>query len=128
MTKKRLVALLALIIPIVLYCYTAAPDIYWEDSAALQTASAELGIVHNPSFPIYVMMGRLFTLLPFASGGGMVNILSALLGAFSIFFLFLITKKVTRIFYKEESLIPAIFSLIFSGLLLTLKKARQKLK
>ncbi len=82
---------LSFLIPLGVYLYTAAPGIFWEDSAAFQAAAYELGIVHNPSFPAFVMLAHLFTRLPVASPQWLVNACAALFGALSALMLFNIT-------------------------------------
>ncbi len=57
MTIKRTLLWLSFLIPLGIYMFTLAPGIFWEDSAAFQAAAYELGIVHNPSFPSYVIVG-----------------------------------------------------------------------
>lgn len=88
MNRTRALTWLAFLIPLVVYLFTAAPGIYWEDSAAFQTAAYELGIVHNPSFPTYVMLTHLFTLLPGGSPQWWVNIASGLFIALTCLLLF----------------------------------------
>jgi hypothetical protein len=46
------------------YVITLCPTIYWEDSAAFCAVHSLLGIPHSPGFPIYVILGRVATLLP----------------------------------------------------------------
>ena len=67
MAIKRTLLWLSFLIPLGIYMFTLAPGIFWEDSAAFQAAAYELGIVHNPSFPSYVLLAHLFTLLPFGT-------------------------------------------------------------
>ena len=44
-------------------------------------AALALGITHEPGYPLYVLMGRLFTLLPVGSPAFRLNLLSATAGA-----------------------------------------------
>ncbi len=88
MNRTRAFTWLALLIPLGVYLFSAAPGIYWEDSAAFQTAAYELGIVHNPSFPTYIMVAAVFSHLPFANPAWLANLLSALLTALTALILF----------------------------------------
>ncbi len=88
MDRTRAFSWLAFLIPLSVYLLTAAPGIYWEDSAAFQTAAAELGIVHNPSFPIYVLTAHLFTWLPGSTPQWWVNVASGLFMALTCLLLF----------------------------------------
>ena len=51
-----------------IYLLTIAPDLTWAnaspDGVELITASATLGIPHPPGYPTYVVLGKLFSLLP----------------------------------------------------------------
>ena len=103
---------LSFLIPLGVYLYTAAPGTFWEDSAAFQAAAYELGIVHNPSFPVFVMLAHLFTLIPVANPQWLVNACAALFGALSCLMLFNIAGLVLK--QREDSksqLFPAIISL-----------------
>lgn len=114
MTRSRIFALLAFLLPFALYFYTTAPTIYWEDSAAFQTAAHELGIVHNPSFPLYVLISRLSCLAPLASGEFMVNLVSGLFTALSSLLIFAISILVTRRFADRDTKGSEILALLFA--------------
>lgn len=59
-----------------LYASTLCPTVYWNDSAELVAAAATLGIPHPPGYPLYTLIGWLFTQLPFAPALAL-NIMSA---------------------------------------------------
>ncbi len=113
MLFSRLTSLLAFVLPLGVYFFTAAPTTYWEDTAAFQTAAFELGIVHNPSFPLYVLIGKVATLIPGADPRWLVNLVSALFGALSIWVLYkiaviLLTSQLTR----AGQLLPRVIALV----------------
>src|ERR1051326_7744911 len=60
----------------VLYCLSAARDIVVGDSPELIAAAAVLGVPHAPGYPLFAMLGCLFTWLPFGSVAFRVNLLS----------------------------------------------------
>src|SRR5262245_21083367 len=69
-----------------LYAHTAAPTITWlnggADSAELVTASYTLGIAHPPGYPLYVLLGKAWSLLPLAGDvAHRYNLFSAFCGA-----------------------------------------------
>lgn len=66
---------------LLVYLLTLCPFIYVGDSGELVTASAVLGVAHPPGYPLYVLLGRLFSLLPAGEIALRVNLLSALAGA-----------------------------------------------
>jgi hypothetical protein len=67
------------------YCLTLAPSITWEhdgvDSGDLVTAAYTLGTAHPPGYPLFLLLGKLFTLLPLGEVAYRVNLMSALFAA-----------------------------------------------
>jgi len=72
---------LAFGLPFVLYLLTLAPTIYNLDSAEFSTAAATGGIVRATGYPLYLLLGRLWSLLPIGDVGWRMNLLSAFSGA-----------------------------------------------
>ncbi len=77
-----------------LYVATLCPTVYWEDSAAFCAVQSLLGIPHSPGFPIYVLWGRVFTLLPIASSAFCSNLMSAFWGSAALTVLFLMILEI----------------------------------
>lgn len=86
-------ALFSAALPFVLYLRTMAPTVYGVDSAELATGAYLLGIVHPPGCPTYLLLGHLFTWLPFGDVGYRVNLMSACAVAASLFFFFRILRR-----------------------------------
>lgn len=51
------------------------------DSGEFQLVSYVLGIAHPPGYPLYTLLGKVFTLLPFGDVAFRVNLLSAVISA-----------------------------------------------
>ncbi len=66
------------------YTLTLCPTVFWWDSGELIANIAVLGIPHRPGFPIYILLGKFFSFLPFFNLALKVNLLSALFSAFSL--------------------------------------------
>lgn len=66
---------------LILYVVTLAPSVLWGDSGEFQVISAAGGLAHASGYPIYLIIGKLFTFLPFGSIAYRVNLLSAVSGA-----------------------------------------------
>jgi len=79
--------LLALVTFIV-YLLTLCPGIYGFDSAELATGVYTQGIVHPPGFPLYMLIGKLFILLPISTIIFRLNLMSAFFAAASVYFLY----------------------------------------
>src|SRR3954465_10860585 len=62
---------------VMLYLRTLAPSVMPGDYAEFQMAAAVLGGPHPTGYPLYIMLGKLFTLLPFGDVAFRVNLSSA---------------------------------------------------
>src|SRR5258705_8377506 len=79
------------------YAITVTPSIPFWDSGEFIATSHLLGIPHPPGTPLYVLIGRLFAMLPFGNVEWQVNFLSALASAVAVLFTFLVTVRFMRI-------------------------------
>jgi hypothetical protein len=78
-----------------LYLVTLAPSTAMWDTSEYIAAAYVLGIPHPPGNPFFVLVGRLFSLLPIAPTIAMrINVLAALCSALSAGAWFLITERV----------------------------------
>ncbi|HEY2065039.1 MAG TPA: DUF2723 domain-containing protein [Gemmatimonadaceae bacterium] len=79
----------------VLYLVTLAPSTAMWDTSEYITAAQVLGLPHPPGNPLFVLIGRVFAILPIASSVAVrVNVLAALCSAVSAGMWFLITERV----------------------------------
>ncbi|MHB1355240.1 MAG: protein O-mannosyl-transferase family [Anaerolineae bacterium] len=67
-----------------LYVATLAPSILPADSGEFQLTSAVLGIAHPPGYSLYILLGKLFTLLPLGDIAYRVNLMSAVFSALTL--------------------------------------------
>lgn len=74
---------------------------FW-DSGEFITTSYILGIPHPPGTPLYVLIGRLFTLLPFGQVATRVNFLSAFASALTALFSYLVIVYLARRWARRE--------------------------
>lgn len=89
-------ALSAVVPPAVVYLRTMPPTVYGLDSAELSVGAYTLGLVHAPGYPLYLLLGRLFTLLPIGDVGYRLNVMSAVFGLVTILLVYLISRRLTR--------------------------------
>jgi hypothetical protein len=75
---------LAFGLPFSLYMLTLAPTIYNLDSAELTTAAATGGLVRATGYPLYLLLGHVWSLLPIGDVGYRMNLFSAFTGALTI--------------------------------------------
>jgi hypothetical protein len=64
-----------------LYTLTLAPDVLPADAGEFQLVAAQLGVAHPPGYPLYTLLARGFTLLPFGTVAWRVNWFSAVAAA-----------------------------------------------
>ena len=72
-------------LPFALYLLTLAPTVYNLDSVELTTAAATGGLVRATGYPLYLLVGRLWSWLPLGDVGYRMNLFSAFNGALTIF-------------------------------------------
>jgi hypothetical protein len=92
----RVCAALAGLAAFVVYLRTLAPTVMWYDMGELTTASYVLGIAHNTGYPLYILLGKLFTLFPIGDVAYRVNLMSAVFTSLTVSFIFLIIVELTR--------------------------------
>jgi 4-amino-4-deoxy-L-arabinose transferase-like glycosyltransferase len=80
----------------VLYFFTAARDIVVGDSPELITAAVTLGVPHPPGYPLFTMLGHLFSLLPFGPVPFRVNLLGVTCDALTVAVIFFTALRLSR--------------------------------
>ena len=86
-----------------LYVLTLSPETAMWDTSEYVTAAYTLGIPHPPGNPFFVLMGRVFSLLPIAPNVAMrINVLAALSSAVAAGMWFLITERVLVGWFAER--------------------------
>ncbi|MBN2804076.1 MAG: DUF2723 domain-containing protein [Deltaproteobacteria bacterium] len=99
------------VIPLWLGIINASSWSYWLDSSEFTAAVQTLGIAHPPGHPLYILLSKPFTLLPFGTIGLRVSLASAVFGALASFVLYKITLLVLR---HASSQVPDIIASIIA--------------
>src|SRR5271157_109392 len=81
------------LIVLILYILTLAPSVIAGDSGELTTEIYQMGACHPPGYPLYGILGKLFTFLPVGDIAYRVNLYVAFSGAFAIFMFYLVMVK-----------------------------------
>jgi len=90
-----LAATVAGLVTFLLYLVTLAPSTSMWDTSEYIAAAYVLGLPHPPGNPLFVLIGRVFAVLPIAPTVAMrINVLAALVSAVSAGFWFLVTERV----------------------------------
>ncbi|MFH1453231.1 MAG: DUF2723 domain-containing protein [Armatimonadota bacterium] len=92
----KIIALLSFFLPLVIYIFTLCPVTYTQDTAEFAAGPYVLGVVHPPGYPIYCILGKLFTFIPFGSIAVRVNFMSGFWAALTGLFLFLLIYRLTK--------------------------------
>lgn len=80
----------------IIYLMALSPSIYVGDSSLLAAASFSLGSAHPPGYPLYVIIGKLFTFLPFGSVAYKVNLVNAVFAALACLMVFKASMELTN--------------------------------
>jgi hypothetical protein len=88
-------ALVVSLVTLVLYLVTLAPSTAMWDTSEYIAAAYTLGLPHPPGNPLFVIVGRVFSILPIASSVAVrINILAAICSAVAAGMWFLVTERV----------------------------------
>src|SRR5258708_7409978 len=91
-----------LVATLVVYFLTMNRSIPFWDSGEFIATSHLLGIPHPPGTPLYVLIGRIFAMLPFGNEYAQLNFLSVLPSAIAVWLTFLVTVRFVRIAQSKK--------------------------
>ncbi|MEZ4862335.1 MAG: DUF2723 domain-containing protein [Caldilineaceae bacterium] len=104
--RRRLITLFIWLIFFTLYAVTAAPSIVelFDDSLEFQLVGPTFGIAHPTGYPLYVMVGGLWSrlLFPVGNWAWRMNLLSALAAATTITLLFRLTNRLVALAQPQK--------------------------
>jgi len=93
----RWAALFAFLVSLIIYLRTMANTVSFWDCGEFIACSYTLGIPHPPGAPFYLLIGRLFSMLPFAASIAVrVNMISALATALTVMLTYLIIVRLIK--------------------------------
>src|SRR3569833_2661148 len=96
-------ALAVMLVTLVLYLITLAPSTAMWDTSEYIAAAYTLGLPHPPGNPLFVIIGRVFSILPIASTVAIrINILAAICSAVSAGMWFLVTEHMRVGWFTER--------------------------
>ena len=95
---NRLIAFFIFLLTFIVYFDTMAPTVSYWDCGEFIAVSHTLGVPHPPGSPFFLLLGRIFSMLPFSEDIAFrVNIISPLVSALAVMLLYLsIVKVVTH--------------------------------
>ncbi|MBI4787532.1 MAG: DUF2723 domain-containing protein [Chloroflexi bacterium] len=79
-----------------LYLLTISPTVLDGDSGEYQYMAYILGVPHSTGYPLYILLGKLFTFLPFGDVAYRINLFSAIFAALAV----------TVVYWTARRLVP----------------------
>ncbi|MBM3313598.1 DUF2723 domain-containing protein, partial [candidate division WOR-3 bacterium] len=91
---RHIVLTAVFVVVAAVHFYSMAPTAAFWDCGELIAASYIMGVPHPPGTPLFVALGRIFSLLPVAGEVAFrVNLIPVLFGAFSCGLIYLLVVK-----------------------------------
>ncbi len=97
-----LISVLVLLLSAAAYLLTLTPTVPFWDSGEFIAVATILGVPHPPGTPFYVLLGRIATLVPWASIAQRVNALSAVAAALTVWLTYLTTLRLIRLAQGDD--------------------------
>ncbi|MCU7498947.1 MAG: DUF2723 domain-containing protein [Ignavibacteria bacterium] len=102
-TLQRTVGLVVFLITAVIYFLTVQPSVSFWDPGEIASASYSLMVPHPPGGPMWLIIGRVFSMIPFAGSIGLrINSFSVLASCFSVLLLYLVAVKIIESYRGRE--------------------------
>ena len=96
-TKEKLFPLIVFFLSLFVYTITLCHTVYMGDGGEFISNVYTLGVCHVPGFPLYTIVGKVFTFfLPFLETASAVNLFSAFSASLTVTFLYLIVERLTK--------------------------------
>lgn len=94
---NRIIAVAMFVVGLIVYGITVAPTTSYWDCGEFIACSYMLGVPHPPGSPLYVLIGRIFTMIPlFEDIGLRVNIISVIVSALTVMLTYLVIVRLIR--------------------------------
>jgi len=100
---RRITGAIVFLFSSVILFLTVQPSVSLWDPGEISSASYSLMVPHPPGAPLWLLLGRVFSLIPFAQNAGFrINTVSVLAGAVSVLLLYLIAIKLIETYRGKE--------------------------
>lgn len=88
-----IISIFSFFIPYITYLLTLPPSVWFGDSGDFITSSYVLGIPHPSGYPLYTILGHLFSYMPFANIGMRITLMSSIFASLTCLFIYLLLTK-----------------------------------
>jgi len=95
--SKLTYQIFSFLIPLIVYIKTLAPTVTFIDSGELAAVASKLGVAHPTGYPLFTIIGNIFTKLPFGDEVYRLNLMSAVISSLALLMFF---NLLTFIFLK----------------------------
>ncbi len=107
---------LVFIVSFVVYALTVQRTISYWDCGEFAAAARILGIPHPPGTPLFVIIGRLFSVIPFVEDIALrINYISVISSALTAMFSYLLTVRLVQYFFNGEKQNPLFRFIAYCG-------------
>ena len=115
---NRIVAAIILLVSLVVYAMTVAPAVSFWDCGEFIACSFRMAVPHPPGAPLFLLLGRIFTLLPVSEDIAFrMNLISVITSAATIMLLYLSIVHLVREWKGKLTESHDWLTAIFSGIL-----------
>jgi len=104
-----ILAILSAVIPLAIYLMTLEPALIGGDTSWFALQVTEMSVMVPTGYPVFSMLEKLFTYIPFGSIAYRLNLFSAVFGSLTVLFLFLSVNKLVK-----NSIVSFASSMIFA--------------
>ena len=116
-TLHRVAAAFALVGSTIIYLLTMAPTMSFWDCGEFIACSYIGGVPHPPGSPLFLLVGHLFTFIPFGDYGWRTNLISVFSSGLTVMLTYLIIVHLVREWKGELKTKSDWYLAIFSGLI-----------
>ncbi|HZV12825.1 MAG TPA: DUF2723 domain-containing protein, partial [Candidatus Kapabacteria bacterium] len=96
---NRIVAGGVFLVSFIQFAITVQPSVPFWDCGEFAAAANTLQVPHPPGAPLFVLVGRIFQMLPFGDPAWRINMVSVLASALTVMLLYLVLVNVIRIWH-----------------------------
>ncbi len=108
---NRLIAGFLFVITLIIYLSTVAPSLSFWDCGEFIACAVTMSVPHPPGSPLFLLLGKIFSMIPFGDIGWRVNLISVIVSALSVMLLYLTIVRLIRQYRgREETTLDALIN------------------